>query len=120
MKKPTAASKRFAPFDTIVVPFPYAERLAERKRPALIISAASITRDHGLVWLAMITSADNRRWAGDVVVGDLAAAGLPAPSVIRTAKIATIDASRIIRRIGALSSNDVKAVNAKLRASSPW
>jgi mRNA interferase MazF len=40
----------------------------------------------------MITSAENRGWAGDVPVSDLALAGLPAPSVIRTAKIATIDA----------------------------
>ena len=40
----------------------------------------------------MITSAENRSWPDDVPVADLAKAGLPAPSVIRTAKIATIEA----------------------------
>ena len=30
--------KRFGPFDVVVVPFPYADRLAEKRRPALVIS----------------------------------------------------------------------------------
>ena len=41
----------------------------------------------------MITSAENRGWPGDVPVRNLAAAGPPVPSVIRTAKLATIEAS---------------------------
>ena len=40
----------------------------------------------------MITSAENRGWPGDVPITNLAGAGLPVASVIRTAKIATIDA----------------------------
>jgi mRNA interferase MazF len=46
-----------------------------------------------LLWVAMITSAENLGWRGDVPVHILAAAGLPASSVIRTAKLATIEAS---------------------------
>ena len=42
----------------------------------------------------MITAAENRGWPGDVEISDAQAAGLPAPSVIRTAKIATIDVAR--------------------------
>ncbi len=45
-----------------------------------------------MVWVLMITSADNRGWPGDILVSNLKAAGLPAASVIRTAKIATINA----------------------------
>ena len=41
----------------------------------------------------MITSAQNRGWPGDLAVKNLTAAGLPVPSIIRTAKIATIEAS---------------------------
>ncbi|WP_419730698.1 hypothetical protein [Lichenicola sp.] len=40
----------------------------------------------------MVTSAGNRGWPGDVGISDLAEAGLPAPSVVRAAKIATIEA----------------------------
>jgi mRNA interferase MazF len=41
----------------------------------------------------MITSASHRRWDGDIEIADTAAAGLPAPSVVRCAKIATIEAA---------------------------
>ena len=48
---------------------------------------------HSLLWAMMIASAANRRWPDDLAIGDLKSAGLPAPSVIRTAKIATIEAA---------------------------
>jgi mRNA interferase MazF len=61
----------------------------------------------------MITSAENRRWNDDVVVSDLNGAGLPAASVIRCAKIATID-SQDAEQIGILPYNDRKKVAAHL------
>jgi mRNA interferase MazF len=43
----------------------------------------------------MVTSAENRRWPGDVSLEiDHDAMGLPAPSLARTAKIATIEAAQ--------------------------
>lgn len=105
----------FAPYDVVVVPFPYSDRLAEKRRPAVVVSAPVLEQQQGLVWLAMITSADNRAWDSDVAVGDLAIAGLPAPSRVRPAKIATVDGERIVRRIGKLSAKDVRAVAAQLK-----
>ena len=83
--------------DVIKVPFPYTDRSTRQSRPALVVSAGGIEDAHGLLWVVMITSAENRGWPGDVAVNNLAAAGLPAPSVIRTAKIATIEASDAAR-----------------------
>ena len=83
--------------DVIKVPFPYTDRPTRQSRPALVVSAGTMEDAHGLLWVVMITSAENRRWSGDVSVNNLAAAGLPAPSVIRTAKIATIEASDAAR-----------------------
>ena len=77
----------------VKVPFPYTDRPTRQSRPALVVSTGSIEETHGLLWVVMITSAENRGWPGDVAVPNLAAAGLPVPSVIRTAKIATIEAS---------------------------
>jgi mRNA interferase MazF len=105
---------RFAPFDIVVVPFPYADRLAEKRRPALVISNSRLAA-HGLVWLAMITSAGNEPWSSDVAIADLDRAGLPAPSVIRPAKIACIEPSRVDRRIGRLDKADARKVGQKLR-----
>lgn len=104
----------FAPFDLVVVPFPYADRLAEKRRPAVVISAAVVGRRYKLVWLAMVTSAINPRWDCDVDISDLRAAGLPSPSRIRPVKIATADVARVVRRIGHLCNADAKALKSRL------
>ncbi|MEA3197633.1 MAG: mRNA interferase MazF [Gammaproteobacteria bacterium] len=79
--------------DVIKVPFPYTDRATRQFRPALVVSVGGIEANHRLLWVVMITSAENRGWPGDVTVSNLGQAGLPAPSVIRTAKIATIEVS---------------------------
>src|SRR5688572_529937 len=78
------SSEAFAAGDVVVVPFPYTDRLAEKRRPALVISSARLVR-FGVVWIAMITSAENEPWACDVRIADIDRAGLPAASVIRPA-----------------------------------
>jgi mRNA interferase MazF len=87
--------------DVVKVPFPYMDRPVRQRRPALIIAAGKIEAAHGLLWLVMITSAENRGWPGDVGISDLRAAGLPAPSIVRPAKIATVDAGDA-QRLGTL------------------
>jgi mRNA interferase MazF len=104
---------RFDPFDIVVVPFPYADRLAEKRRPALVISNRRLAI-HGLIWVAMITSADNEPWSSDIAITDLKRAGLPAPSVVRPAKIACIEPGRIDRRLGRLDKAAARAVGQKL------
>ena len=99
--------------DVIKVPFPYTDRSTRQSRPALVVSAGGIEEAHGLLWVVMITSAGNRGWPGDVPVTNLAAAGLPAPSVIRTAKIATIEASDAAR-LGKVSPALFKQVAMRL------
>ena len=105
----------FAPFDVVIVPFPYADRLAEKRRPAIVVSSPDMHTRYKLVWLVMVTSADNPRWACDVDVSDLKTAALPAPSRVRPVKIATADVARVIRKIGRLSAKDAKAVKTMLK-----
>ncbi len=98
----------------MVVPFPYADRLAEKRRPALVISNRKLA-SFGLIWVAMITSADNAPWSCDVAIEAFVSAGLPAPSVVRTAKIACIEPIRIERRAGRLDRATAKAVAQRLK-----
>jgi mRNA interferase MazF len=114
MRFMTRTTDHFDAFDIVVVPFPYADRLAEKRRPALVISNRKLT-PFGLIWVAMITSADNVPWPCDVSIPNLARAGLPAPSVVRTAKIACIEPARIERRAGRLDKTTAKAVAQKLK-----
>ena len=99
----------FKPWDVVKVPFPYTDRPVRQHRPALVVAAGRLDAARGLLWVLMITSAENRRWDDDVVISDLGTAGLPAPSVVRCAKIATIE-TRDAERIGSLPRNDRKKV----------
>ena len=99
----------FEAWDIVKVPFPYTDRPVRQRRPALVIAAGELEAAHGLLWLAMITSAANRGWSGDVAVSDIAAAGLPIPSIVRPAKLATIEA-RDAERLGTLPPADRPAV----------
>ena len=63
----------------------------------------------------MITSAANRGWEGDVDIADVTLAGLPAPSIVRTAKIATID-TRDAGHLGRVSAEVLQFVQRHLDA----
>jgi len=99
----------FEAWDVVKVPFPYADRPIRQRRPALVIAAGEIEAAHNLLWVLMITSAENRAWPEDVPVADLSSAGLPAHSVVRCAKVATIDA-RDAERIGKLARTNRRSV----------
>jgi len=104
----------FESWDIVRVPFPYTDRPVRQRRPALVVAAGELQTAHGLLWLAMITSAEHYGWPGDVFISDLGSAGLPAPSIVRPAKIATIDA-RDAGRLGTLPLPDREPVRVYLR-----
>lgn len=106
----------FAPFDVVVVPFPYSDVLAEKRRPAVLVSGPELEARTGLVWVAMVTSVAGPLQLGDAILSDLSAAGLGVPSRVRASKLATLNVGRILRRAGGLSESDTAAVMTALRA----
>jgi mRNA interferase MazF len=116
---PTPIGARMPSFeagDVVKVPFPYTDRATRQRRPALVVSSGSIEDAHGLLWVLMITSAENRGWPGDVLITGTEKTGLPAPSIIRTAKIATIEA-RDAERLGKVSAAVLTHVGLRLAAT---
>lgn len=103
------------PFDVVVVPFPYSDRLAEKRRPALVVSHRDLPARLGRVWVAMITSVPVTE-LGDMPIADLQAAGLPVASTLRASKLATLDAGRILRVVGRLSEADQSLARRALMA----
>jgi mRNA interferase MazF len=99
----------FSQGDIVKVPFPYTDKTTRQSRPALVVSAPELQEAHNLIWVVMITSAENRGWSTDVSISGLSRAGLPVASVIRTAKIATIDASDA-SRLGTISEAQLAQV----------
>ena len=104
----------FDTWDVIKVPFPYTDRPVRERRPALVVASGSIQERHGLLWVMMITSSENRGWPGDVAITDLKVSGLPVASLVRTAKIAPIEAKES-DRVGILPSADREAVSTHLQ-----
>lgn len=102
-------------YDVVVVPFPFTDQNAEKKRPALVLSDFhsfnDITKN---CVMAMITSEKNPGWPFDTRIGSIQKAGLPAPSKVRM-KLFTLDSRLILRKIGGLTAKDQQAVKENIQ-----
>ena len=103
----------YRPFDVVVVPFPFTDSSATKRRPALVLSAEAFHDRAGHLVLAMITSRENRGWPLDVEIRDLRSAGLSHPSVVRM-KVFTLDERLVLRNAGKLAGVDAAAVKRSL------
>ena len=106
----------FERFDVVIVPFPFSDRQATKRRPALVVSDQGFNRTHGHVILAMITTARESSWPSDTEITDRGAAGLKARSVVRL-KLFPLDNDMLVKRIGALAEADRTNVRRVLRAT---
>jgi mRNA interferase MazF len=97
----------FEAFGVVVVPFPFTDRTAVRRRPALVVSSRAFNASHAQVVLAMITSAVHAGWPSDMPIRGLGSAGLRAASVVRL-KLFTLDQHHVLREIGSLAPGDAK------------
>lgn len=108
-------TSEYVPGDVVVVPFPYSDRFAEKRRPALVISDECLL-SAGFLWIVMITTAQNSGMVHDMAIEDLSAAGLSRPSIVRPTKIANVEPSRILRRAGRLWPHQADAVFETVRS----
>jgi mRNA interferase MazF len=102
----------FESLEVVVVPFPFTDRLAAKRRPALIVSSANFNRAHRQSILTMITSARGD-WPSDVAIRDWRQAGLDVPCKVRF-KLFTLDDSLIVRKLWTLSRGDGEVVREAL------
>ena len=110
---PTTTAYSFG--DVVLVPFPFTDQTASKKRPAVIVSADAYHRGRDVIVMA-VTSQILRPAGivGEVLISDWRGAGLPKASLIKPV-IATIEQQLILRKLGALQSADVQALHAALR-----
>jgi mRNA interferase MazF len=92
-------------FDIVVVPFPFTDKAAVKRRPALVISSKAFNASHDHRVLAMITTARADDWHSDVRLAGWKAAGLAAPCFVRL-KLFTLVKSLVVRKVGALTARD--------------
>src|SRR5262249_13295366 len=97
------------PFDFVLLPFPFTDLSTTKQRPCLILAALHPKglAEHYIV--AMITSQlTGFSFPGDTLLAKWREAGLPKPSMVRLAKVVTIERSLVRKKLGALQGADRK------------
>ena len=100
--------------DVVVVPFPFVDIAADKRRPSVIISHTAFNGSHGHSICAMITTAARSQWPSDLAIADLKPAGLNRPCVVRW-KLFTLPNELILRRVGRLAAGDRDNVTSVVR-----
>ncbi|TMA69025.1 MAG: type II toxin-antitoxin system PemK/MazF family toxin [Deltaproteobacteria bacterium] len=104
------------PGEVALVRFPFTDITTTKKRPALVLARTTRSPRNRLVTLAMITSqVEALRLEGDVLLANWKAAGLLHPSLLRLAKVATVDEQLIDKTIGRFSARDLEAAREAFR-----
>lgn len=99
---------RFVKGDVIVLPFPFSDLSAAKKRPALIVAPL---QTHSDVILCMITSKNTKDASAiSITEKDFANGRLPHDSNIRPNRLFTADTNIILRTTGRLSPEKIDEV----------
>ena len=70
--------------DIVLVPFPFTDQSAAKKRPAVVISSAAYQRERpDIIIMAVTSQVKSAQTLGEVVIKDWQDAGLLKPSVIK-------------------------------------
>lgn len=91
--------------DVVVLPFPFVDVAAEKRRPSVVLSRQDFNRSNRHSICAMITTANGTNWPSDIAIVDLGSAGLPRACVVRF-KLFTLPNAAILRRAGTLAEQD--------------
>jgi len=102
---------RFEFGDVVLVPFPFTDQSAAKKRPAVVISSLTYNNERpDLIIMAVTSRSQPARGFGEVVVGEWRPAGLLKPSVIKPV-ITTIEKKLVIKTLGRLSDADQRELH---------
>jgi mRNA interferase MazF len=101
-------------WQVVSVPFPFMEKPAAKRRPALVISTKESNALNGHTVMAMITTAMLDSWPSDYALIDPKHAGLRVDCCVRW-KIFTIANELIVKTIGELADEDRETVMIRAR-----
>ena len=95
--------------DIVLVPFPFTDQTATKKRPAVIISSTDNSYNNtssDIVIMAITSKTDKNLTTGECLINNWQNAGLLKPSVIKPA-ISTIEQTLVLKKLGRLSQKDL-------------
>ena len=102
--------------DVVLVPFPFTDQSASKRRPAVVVSSAGYAAERIDVVVMPITSQLRASPAfAEVWLERWAEAGLLKPSAVKPV-IATLEQRLVIRALGSVDASDRRALRAALDA----
>jgi mRNA interferase MazF len=102
--------------DLILVPFPFTDQSAAKRRPAVVISSAAYHRARpDLVIMAVTSQQISTMAVGEAYIQDWRGAGLLKPSVLKPV-LTTIDPALVLKKLGRLSMTDEAALRQAISA----
>lgn len=102
--------------DLVLVPFPFTDQSAVKRRPAVVISSPAYHQTRpDLLIMAVTSQQPSILSVGEVQVQDWQGAGLLKPSVLKPV-LTTIDPALVLKKLGRLTPTDQTALRQALSA----
>jgi mRNA interferase MazF len=101
--------------EVVLVPFPFSDLTTTKVRPAVIVSGPLYhATEPDLILAAITTKTSAATGALDYILSDWRAAGLRYPSALKPV-LFTLEPTRVIHRVGLLTTHDLAEVTQRLR-----
>jgi len=95
--------------DIILIPFPFTDLTGSKKRLALILVAGNLD-----ITVSFISTQLHWQEATDLLLHPDSLNGLKKPSIVRIGKMATIDKSLVIGKLGSINEAEIRELHKKL------
>lgn len=96
--------------DIILIPFPFTDLSSNKLRPAIVLFSNEYD-----VTISFITTQIKWKEPTDIDLIPSLQNGIKRPSIIRLSKIATVDRSLIVGKLGELQIQEIQELNIKLK-----
>lgn len=96
--------------DIILIPFPFTDLSGNKLRPAIVLFSNEYD-----VTICFITTQIKWKEPTDIDLIPALQNGIKRPSIIRLSKIATVDKSLIVGKLGELQIQEIQELNIKLK-----
>jgi mRNA interferase MazF len=102
--------------EVILVPFPFTNQTAVKKRPAVVVSGAEFNRLRpDLIMMPITSQLKSETNFGEVWIAEWEAANLLKPSAVKP-HIATLEQTLVLKRLGCMQSIDLPQLRAAISA----